>query len=204
MKFWPTGSISSDSARPRASRKPGRILFIGSFAHLPNLLAVDFFLRQVRPHLEDLNPVFHIIAGARHRYFMDFYREQVEVDLDRPGVEVEDFVADVRPAYERASIVVAPLVASAGTNIKIMEAMAMGKAVVSTPAGVNGLDLAWGIDVVVTETGESMAAAIRELLGDAERRSAIQYQARATVETRYDWDAIARRQRQIYKSLLDT
>jgi aspartate aminotransferase-like enzyme len=61
---------------------------------------------------------------------------------------------------------------------------------------------AWGVDVVVTETGESMAAAIRELLGDAERRRAIQYQARSTVETRYDWDSIARRQRQIYESLL--
>jgi len=45
---------------------------------------------------------------------------------------VEGFVADVRPAYERASVVIAPLVASAGTNIKILEAMAMGKAIVST------------------------------------------------------------------------
>jgi glycosyltransferase involved in cell wall biosynthesis len=150
-----------------------------------------------------LNPVFHIIAGARHRYFMEFYREQVEVNLDRPGVEVEDFVADVRPAYGRASIVVAPLVASAGTNIKIMEAMAMGKPVVSTPAGVNGLDLAWDVDVVVTETGESMAAAIRELLGDAGRRRAIHCQARSTVEARYDWGSIARRQKRIYESLLD-
>ena len=61
--------------------------------------------------------------------------------LDRPGIVVEGFVADVRPAYQRAAVVVAPLVASAGTNIKILEAMAMGKAMVSTPAGVNGLDL---------------------------------------------------------------
>ena len=197
--------VDLDRFRPAAREpEPGRILFIGSFAHLPNLLAVDFFLRQVRPRLEDLNTVFHVIAGARHRYFMDFYREQVELDLDRPGVEVEDFVADVRPAYERAMIVVAPLVASAGTNIKIMEAMAMGKAVVSTPAGVNGLDLAWGVDVVVTETEESMAAAIRELLGDAGRRRAIQCQARSTVEARYGWDAIARRQKRIYESQIGT
>jgi glycosyltransferase involved in cell wall biosynthesis len=182
---------------------PGRLLFIGSFAHLPNLLAVDFFLREVWPHLQALHPALHIIAGARHRFFMDFYREQVEVDLDRPGIEVEDFVSDVRPAYERAAIVVAPLVASAGTNIKIMEAMAMGKAIVSTPAGINGLDLNWGADVIVSQTGECLAAAIRELLAGEDRRRALERQARATVEARYDWDSIAARQKRIYSSLLE-
>jgi glycosyltransferase involved in cell wall biosynthesis len=195
--------VDLERFRPAASEpEPGRILFIGSFAHLPNVLAVDFFLRQVWPRLKDLGPAFHLIAGARPRYFLEFYREQVELNLDLPGVQVEEFVADVRPAYQRASVVVAPLVASAGTNIKIMEAMAMGKAVVSTPAGVNGLDLAWGADVVVAETGESMAAAIRDLLTDAGRRRAIERQARATVEARYDWDAIARRQKRIYDSLV--
>jgi glycosyltransferase involved in cell wall biosynthesis len=194
-----------DLERFRPSGKdpePRRLLFIGSFAHLPNLLAVDFFLREVWPHLEALNTTLHIIAGARHRYFMDFYREQVEVNLDRAGIEVADFVSDVRPAYERAALVVAPLVASAGTNIKIMEAMAMGKAVVSTPAGINGLDLTWGADVIVTETGEAMASAIRALLADDDCRRAVEHRARATVEERYGWDAIARRQKRIYDSLL--
>lgn len=195
--------VDLERFRPSASEpEPGRILFIGSFAHLPNLLAVDFFLREVWPRLEDLRPALHVIAGARHRYFMDFYREQIELDLDRPGVEVEDFVADVRPAYERASLVVAPLVASAGTNIKIMEAMAMGKAIVSTPAGVNGLDLEWGTEVIVAEKGADLAARIRELILDPGRRRAIERQARAAAEARYDWDAIARRQAKLYRSLL--
>ncbi len=195
--------VDLDRFRPAAGEpEPGRVLFIGSFAHLPNVMAAEFFLREVWPRLADLKPTLHIIAGARHRYFLDFYREQVDVNVDRPGVEIEDFVSDVRPAYERAALVVAPLVASAGTNIKIMEAMAMGKAIVSTPAGVNGLDLAWGEDVMVTETGEGMAATIRELLGDSNRRRAIERQARATVEARYGWDVIARRQKRLYDSLI--
>lgn len=181
---------------------PNRILFIGSFAHLPNLLAVDFFLREVWPSLAAARPTLHIIAGSRHRYFMDHYRDRVQVDLDREGIEVEDFVSDVRPAYERAALVVAPLTASAGTNIKILEAMAMGKAIVSTPAGINGLDLAPGSEVLVTPAGAEMAAAVVDLFRDRERRRALERQARATAEARYGWDVIARKQKKLYESLL--
>ena len=99
-----------------------------------------FFVNEVWPLLDPLDPTLHVIAGMRHEYFLEFYKDRATVDLSGPGIEVEGFVADVRPAYERAAIVIAPLMASAGTNIKILEAMAMGKAIVSTPAGVNGLD----------------------------------------------------------------
>src|SRR6202011_3653913 len=125
---------------------------------------IDFFLRECWPHLQPLGATLHVIAGSRHEYFLERYRDRVEPDLRVPGVELEGFVADVRPAYERAAVVVAPLLASAGTNIKIMEAMAMGKAIVSTPAGINGLDLSAGHDVVVVKTGAEMAEAIRGLL----------------------------------------
>ncbi|MBK5293372.1 MAG: glycosyltransferase [Acidobacteriia bacterium] len=178
----------------------GRILFIGSFAHLPNVLAVDFFLREVFPLL----PLgkLHIIAGARHQYFLHRYQDRVRPNLEQPGVEVDDFVADPRPAYRRATVVVAPLLASAGTNIKVMEAMAMGKAVVSTPAGVNGLeDLRDGHDVVIAATGPEMARAIEALLRDRDLRRRIEQRARQTVEQRYGWPAIARRQRELYESL---
>jgi len=180
-RFCPCG----DPAEPR------RILFIGSFAHRPNVLAVEFFLREVFPRLRDVR--LHIIAGQRHERFWD---------LRHPGVEVEGFVADVRPAYRRASVVVAPLVVSAGTNIKIMEAMAMGKAIVSTRAGIHGLDLRSGVDLIVCEAPEEMAAAISALLDSAERRAALERQARRTAEERFGWDAIAGEQEKLYESLL--
>ena len=125
----------------------------------------------------------------------------MQPDLAQSGVEVEDFVADVRPAYQRASVVVAPLLASAGTNIKIMEAMAMGKAVVSTPAGINGLDLNPGVDVLIANTGDEMAQAILDLLQDPARRQAMERQARLTVERAFGWDVIAARQQQMYEEL---
>ncbi|MEO7651249.1 MAG: glycosyltransferase, partial [Bryobacteraceae bacterium] len=179
-----------------------RLLFIGSFAHLPNVLALEYFLREVWPLLEDVRPTLHIIAGMRHEYFLDRYRERVSLDLTAPGIELQGFVSDVRPAYERASIVIAPLVASAGTNIKILEAMAMGKAIVSTPAGINGLDLTPGSDVLVTPSPQEMASAIRSLSNNVARRKEIEQAARATVERAFDWDVIGERQSKLYASLI--
>src|SRR5262249_35204328 len=85
------------------------------------------------------------------------------------------------------------------TNIKIVEAMAMGKAIVSTPAGINGLELEPGVDVVVAESAERFAGAIRELIADPARRRALEQQARRTAERRFDWDAIAERQEKLWE-----
>jgi GT2 family glycosyltransferase/glycosyltransferase involved in cell wall biosynthesis len=183
---------------------PRRILFIGSFAHLPNLLALDFFLREAWPHLSGGadSPTLHVIAGSRPEYFLDRYQEHVRPPLAQPNIEFEGFVSDVRPAYERATVVIAPLIASAGTNIKIMEAMAMQKAIVSTPAGINGLDLVNGRDVIVVDSGREMATAIAGLLANPEKRRALEQQARATVEREFGWDQIARKQNELYRDLI--
>lgn len=171
--------------------EPRRLLFIGSFAHRPNVLAIEFFLREVFPRLT--NVTLHVIAGMRHERFWD---------RQLPGVEVEGFVSDVRPAYRKATLVIAPLIASAGTNIKIMEAMAMGKAIVSTSAGIHGLDLERDRDVIVTNSPEIMAAAIAHLLDHPEDRIELERNARTTAERLYDWDAIAKNQCGVYTSLI--
>ena len=176
--------------------EPRRLLFIGSFAHLPNLMAAEFFLSQVWPLLR--GATLHIIAGARHEYFLAHYSQRVKVNLSQAGVEVEGFVQDVRPAYRRAAVVVAPLVASAGTNIKILEAMAMGRAIVSTPAGVNGLDLTPSEDFVLVKSAAEMAQAIESLLEDSALRNRIEAAARRRVERDYGWDEIARRQGELW------
>ncbi|MGA2724615.1 MAG: glycosyltransferase family 4 protein [Bryobacteraceae bacterium] len=180
--------------------EPRRLLFVGSFSHLPNLMAVAFFLDQVWPRLRDVR--LHIIAGARHEYFLDYHGSQVKVRLDQPGVEVEGFVSDVRGAYQRAAIVVAPLVVSAGTNLKILEAMACGRPVVATPAGVNGLDLVPGEDFTLVHTAAEMAAAIENLLASPAECHRLAAAGRRRVEDRYGWDEIARRQTELYREVM--
>ena len=184
VRCIPNG-VDCERFQPSAvAPEPGRLLMIGSFAHLPNLLALEFFLREVWPLLGP-GYTLHVIGGARHEYYLDFFRDRVSLDLSQ--VEVEGFVSDVRGAYDRASVVLATLTASAGTNIKVLEAMAMGKVVVATPAGVNGIDVTPNHDVLVGETGAELAALIR----NTENHSAIGRNARETA-LRYDWHAIAR------------
>jgi glycosyltransferase involved in cell wall biosynthesis len=194
--------VDLDRYRPvQDAPEPGRLLFIGSFAHLPNLLAVEFFLKAVWPQLARSSPRLHIIAGPEYQRYLEHYRDRVELELDQPGVEVEGFVADVRPAYARASVVIAPLVASAGTNIKVLEALAMGKAVVSTPAGIHGLDLEAGREVLVAGDAGGLASAIATLLENEGARRSLERAGRDAVEARYSWDRIAGRQRELYETL---
>ena len=184
-----------------AEPEPKRLLFIGSFAHLPNLLALDFFLREVWTLLKP-GYHLHIIAGPQPDYFREFYRTSVTIDLDRPFIEYEAFVPDVREAYRRAELVLAPLTASAGTNIKVLEAMAMGRAVIATAAGLNGLDLHLGQDVILTPDAAAMAASIESLSANPAQRKTIERAARTTALTWYNWDAISQRQRDLYSDII--
>ncbi len=177
----------------------GRLLFIGSLAHLPNLMALAWFLKNVWPRLKDVK--LHIIAGSNPAYYIDFYKERVEVNLNQPNIELEAFVEDVRPAYQRAEIVIAPLLASAGTNIKIMEAMACGKAIVATPSGVNGLQLEPGKDYLLAATATNFAACIDQLQTSPTLRQTLEQHARISAEIRYSWATIGRKQHDLYKSL---
>jgi len=87
--------------------------------------------------------------------------------------------------------VVAPLLVSAGTNIKVMEAMACQKAVVSTPVGCAGLGLVDGRDALIRAEPDAFADAVSELIANREPRARIARQARLTVEQRFSWKAIA-------------
>ena len=135
----------------------------------------------------------HVIAGLRHQRFWDLRHPASRWRASSP--------TSGQPIAAR-SIVIAPLVVSAGTNIKILEAMAMGKAIVSTEAGIHGLDFARGEDLIVADSGAETADAIMRLLDQPAKRIAIERHARSTAERSYGWDAIALRQTELYRELL--
>ena len=136
------------------------------------------------------NAVVRVVAGPEpDRFWREFTGKSGPLHSDR-RIEVHGFVEDLRPLYARASAVVAPLEVSAGTNIKVLESMACGKATVTTPPGCAGLGLADGREVLIRADWQGFADAICDILSDAGLRSRIGEQARRTVEERFGWDAI--------------
>jgi len=168
------------------------VFYVGSFRHLPNILGFERLRHEIMPRVWERFPEarLRVVAGPDpQRYWREFLKR--DMPAFDPRIEAHAFVADLRPLYAKAAIVVSPLVVSAGTNIKVMEAMACRKAVVSTPIGCVGLGLVNGVDAVIRKESAEFAEAIIELLQDPQRRHAIAAAARRTVEQRFSWRAIA-------------
>jgi glycosyltransferase involved in cell wall biosynthesis len=113
-------------------------------------------------------------------------REQVE----RQGITVTGTVADVRPFLAEGEVYVVPLRVGGGTRLKIFEALAMGKAVVSTRIGAEGLGLTPGRHYVAADEPDDMVHAISTLLDDTSRRRALEVEGAELVRSRYGWDAV--------------
>ncbi len=159
---------------------PGNLLFVGAMHYQPNAAAAEYFVRDILPLVRRDNPEarLHIVgdsppAGVRA--------------LASDAVVVHGFVPDVRPFYREAAVVVAPLLVGGGTRLKLLEAAACGKAVVSTTLGAEGLDFTSGRDILLADTPVTFAAAVSKLLREPTSLSAA---ARRTAE-RYEWSDFA-------------
>jgi ribosomal-protein-alanine acetyltransferase len=123
---------------------------------------------------------------------------------ENPRVKILEFVADVRPLYAETNIVVVPTLESAGTNVKVLEAMAMRRAVTSTSTGCAGLRAEHGANVWIADKAAAFAEGIRKLLDDRVLREQIAAAGRAHVEARFDWRAIGLKQRAMLRELTGT
>jgi glycosyltransferase involved in cell wall biosynthesis len=111
-------------------------------------------------------------------------------------------VADVRPLYLETNLVLAPTTVSAGTNIKVLEAMAMQRAVVSTTSGCAGLGMLHNETVWIGDTPEAFAAGVATLLADPGRRGHMARAARQHAARHFDWQAIGQKQRGLLRDVL--
>jgi glycosyltransferase involved in cell wall biosynthesis len=179
------------------------IFYVGSFRHLPNIIGFEKLRDEVMPRVWTRYPKarLRVVAGPQHEDFWKRFGRKGPPASD-PRVDVHGFVEDLRPLYARASVVVVPLEVSAGTNIKVLEAMACGKAVVSTPIGCAGLGLRHGCDALIEADWEAFGASVADLLVDEARRLRIGALARRTVEERFSWTAVAESAYGSYQSLL--
>jgi ribosomal-protein-alanine acetyltransferase len=182
---------------------PGQsLLFVGSFRHFPNVVAYRFFTEQVWPLLRDAFPDLTLtaVAGSDPLLYWQAAADSPAPPAD-PRIRLLGFVQDVQPLYAQANLVIVPTLVSAGTNLKVIEAMAMERAVVSTSSGCAGLGLQHGLSVWVADTAPAFAEGIATLLGDPALRLRLARQARRLAQERFDWERLGVLQRTILSDL---
>jgi glycosyltransferase involved in cell wall biosynthesis/ribosomal protein S18 acetylase RimI-like enzyme len=188
--------VDLDRFQPSPESAGARLLFIGSFRHFPNVAAYRYLVERIWPKIAARHPeaTLRIVAGPNPDYY---WRE----DAPDPRIERLGFVADVKPLYDEANLAIIPTLESAGTNLKALEAMAMARAIVSTPSGVAGLGLVHGDSVWIAADEDEFAEGVLRLLADAELRGRLAASARQLAESRYGWPALAARQVEVWDEL---
>jgi glycosyltransferase involved in cell wall biosynthesis len=187
-----------------APEAPGeRLLFIGSFRHFPNIAAYRFFTSEVWPLLRDKFPNMSltVVSGGDYLTYWRAFTDSPEPAPD-PRIRLLGFVSDVRPLYVETNLVLVPTTVSAGTNVKVLEAMAMERAVISTSSGCAGLGLLHGHSVWVADSAVAFAAGVATLINDSERRRQIALAAYGVALRNFDWAAIGEKQRALLQAQL--
>jgi sugar transferase (PEP-CTERM/EpsH1 system associated) len=185
----PTG-VDTKFFRPSGNERldPHNIVFTGSMDWLPNEDAISYFTEQVMPRIKQAIPDATLTVVGRNPYpsLIDLAKRDSSVIVTRR-------VDDVRPYMERAAAYVVPLRIGGGTRLKIYEAMAMEKAIVSTSIGAEGLPVKDGAELLLADTAESFAAAVIRVLNEKLLAQALGARAAATVRERFGWEKVARR-----------
>jgi glycosyltransferase involved in cell wall biosynthesis len=168
---------------PPSTATPPRIVFTGSMDWEPNIDAVDYFCAQIWPRIRKEFPaaLFQIVGRKPAAKVLRLASDSVEVTGTVPSVE---------EYLDKAAVVVVPLRIGGGTRLKIFEAMAMGKALVSTSIGAEGLDIKSGHDLLLADDATGFADAVLLLLRDTEIRRRLE---KAAIDTaaKYDWSRVA-------------
>src|SRR5256885_4753444 len=186
-----------DVGRFQPAGAPGTgIVGVGGTNWFPNHDALSYLATELLPRLRTRqHPVVRWVGRASpddQRRYRDAY------DIDLTG-----YVDDVRPFVEQAACFVVPLRVGGGTRLKILDAWAMGKAIVSTAVGCEGLAAEDGRNILIRDDPEAFAQAVRAVLQHGALRRRLGIEGRRTVERHYSWDGIGESMLPLYRSLYE-
>lgn len=184
----PNGIVSREYARPAHAEQldlgAAALLFTGTMDYRPNVDAILWFVGNVLGMIRESVPEARLfVVGNKPHPRLDALRQ-------RPDVEITGYVQDVLPFLHNATVYVAPLRMGSGTRLKLLQAMAAGCAIVSTPIGALGLNVQSGQQLVLADDAATFAQAVVALLRDPARRAALANEAAALVAADYDWSAL--------------
>jgi polysaccharide biosynthesis protein PslH len=180
----PTGSL------------PSSLLFVGNFLHPPNVDAALRLVRSIFPKVQVRYPDLHL-------YLVGEQPPAELTSMATPTTHITGRVPDPTPYLDQAAVYVAPLQSGGGMRVKVLEALAAGKAMVATPRAVEGLSVVHGEQVYLAETDDGFARAIVELLDSPARRRRLASRGRAWACAHLGWDASVAEYEALYSQLLD-
>ena len=183
--------LDAYTPRPKSDSDHRGLVFTGSLDWRPNQDAVRWFVERVHPLLLREGPYRLSVVGRRPPSgFGAGFPPEITVAAD---------VDDIRPHLAKASVVVVPLRVGGGSRLKILEAFAVGRPVVSTTLGAEGLAVEDGRHLLLADGPEAFARAVLALWKDPDRGHAMAREARSLVETCYGWDRIAEVQAALWR-----
>jgi glycosyltransferase involved in cell wall biosynthesis len=182
-----TAGIHTDTLVPSPDPPvPGEVDYVGSFDWQPNVDAAFWFVEKVWPIVVARLPNAHLsLVGKNPPPYLE--------KLAGPSITLTGRVDSIQDYVSKAECCVVPLWIGSGMRYKILEAFALGKAVVSTTLGAEGIEITDGRDILLRNDPESFASAVIEILENPELRDRLGSNARKLVEERYSWPDVARR-----------
>lgn len=199
-RFFVVRNGADTSLPPLPPANPSELtaLWVGGMNDPFNREGVLYFASQVLPRVRERLPGFRWRVVGR-----DPPKALRTLAADpASGVVLAGFVPALRDAYEQAAIAVVPLISGGGTKLKVLEAMAMGRAVATTAVGAEGIEVTDGIDMEIASSDEDFARRITGLLGDPARRNRMAAAARAIAERKYAWEVVNRQMRSAVESAI--
>lgn len=187
--------VDTEFFRPDAGRRqPHGVVFVGGLTWFPNRDAIGHFCREILPMIErEIPGVVLTVVGKNPAEDLD--REL----LSNPRVRLTGLVEDVRPYIAEAAAYVVPLRVGGGTRLKILDALACGKPLVSTTIGCEGLDLVSGQHILVADEPRAFADAVVRVLKQQEVAAELARNGRKAVQDKYEWAVIARGLLDVYQ-----
>jgi len=185
-----TQAIAASPASPRANR----IIFVGQMSWFPNHDGVVWFLQDILPRIVQARPDAQFALVGKNAGL------QVPPPV-AANVQLLGFVDDLVPVMQEAAVYVVPLRAGSGTRLKVLEAMAFGKAIVTTHIGSEGIALDDGDNAIYADSAADFAAAVLRVMDDPALASRLGARARELAVARYDWDAITASMLPAYEAL---
>lgn len=186
--------VDTEYFRPQPGKETAALIYTGGMNMFANRDAVLYFLSHVWPRVKATVPqaIFYAVG-------QDPPPELRRMATPGSGVVVTGYVDDVRPYVAKAAVYVVPLRVGGGTRLKVVDALAQGKAIVSTTIGCEGIDVTPGENIVIADQSEAFAERVIGLLQDPVERARLGQAARSLAELRYAWTEVGKRLERAYE-----